>query len=91
MFPAKKDKTLNFGRPHLRGTPHFEPPIFVRFIFIYNIYPFRKFDTSASNDLKVQNFGGPVSGKSPTLVTISFVKFYLFLIFTYTENFVCLA
>ena len=58
--------------------------------FISNIYPIRKTDTSISNG-EVQNFGGPVSEEPLVLVNPIFVKFYLFFIFTYCENFVGLA
>ena len=54
------------------------------------IYLFQKFDPTSSNDLKAQNFGGPVSGESPILVTPNFVRFYLFFVFAYSEKFMCL-
>ena len=41
--------------------------------------------------LKTWNLGGPVGGRPPILIPPIFVKFYLFLIFAYSENFICLA
>ena len=39
-----------------------------------------------------QKFGGPVlKGGGPILVSPNFVKFYLFFILTYPENFMCPA
>ena len=40
-------------------TPIVAPPVFVRFrLFLISTYS-KKFDPSGSNDLKLQNFGGP--------------------------------
>ena len=59
----KKLKTLNFVRHYLGGFPIFESPLFVKFILFFDIHSFQKFDTFASNGLKVQNFDDPVSGE----------------------------
>ena len=58
---------------------------------MFSIYLFRKFDPSSSNDLKVQNFGSHISGKSSILVSPNFVRFYFFVMFAYSENFMCLT
>ena len=82
---------MNFGGPRLRKIPHFEPPNFCWVYFIFYIYPFQKLGPSSCNGLKVQIFGGLVSGGSLILVPPNFVKFHLFFIFAYPKNFMCLA
>ena len=71
----KRLKRLNFEESRLGRTPHFLIPFFVRFsLFLICTYC-DKLDTSASNGLTVQNFGGPVSKEPPILVTPNLVKF----------------
>ena len=59
MFSAYKVKTLNFRRSHLGGLPIFEHSFFVRFdLFLISTHS----ENVVHLPLKVQNFGGPVSG-----------------------------
>ena len=59
----------------------------VKFTLCFNIYSFRKFDPSRSNErFKVQKFGAPFEG-APILVFLNFCQIYLFFIVAYAENF----
>ena len=62
-FQLKRLKSLNFGGP-VWG--YAAPPIFVRFGLFY--LPFRRFNPSSSNSLKIQKFGEPRLRKIPKVV-----------------------
>ena len=62
-FQLKRLKNLSFGGP-VWG--YASPPIFVRFGLFY--LPFRRFNPSSSNSLKIQNFGEPRLRKIPKVV-----------------------
>ena len=52
-------KMFEFLRARLEGKPHRGAPNFCKVSFIFNTNPFRKFDPSSYNGLKVQKIGGP--------------------------------
>ena len=56
--------------PVWRETAIVAPPIFAWFLFIFNIYPFRKFDPSGSNDLKFKILLHPIEGDSLNLAAL---------------------
>ena len=67
MCQAQKVKKFEFWRARSGGNPHRGTPNFCFVEFIFNIYPFRKFDPSSCNGVKVQSFGGPDWGGSLNL------------------------
>ena len=55
MYLAEKDKNFAFWRAQSGKAPIKPLPIFVYVKFIFNTYPFRKFDPSICSGVKVQN------------------------------------
>ena len=67
-------KNLNFGGSVWEGKSYCGTPNFCYVCLIFIIYPFRKFNLSSSNSLKVEHFGEPDLGGFPKPGTPDFSR-----------------
>ena len=80
-------KTVEFRRPRLVGTSFgLVPQNLVKFSFCF-IFTYLKISCVQLKRLKSLNFGGPCLGGTPILKTPIFVRFSVFLIYTYFKKF----
>ena len=86
----KRLKSLNFGGPRLGQAPILEPPTLVGLVY-FSYLPIRKFGSSCCNGLMFKILVPLFWGAPPLSVPPNFAKYYLFFMFTYLENFMCLA
>ena len=89
MCLAYTSKKCEFWRPHLRGTPLWYSQILSNFIFSY--LPILKNFISPGWVVKFWVLASLFEEDSFILVPQNFVNFYLYFIFAYPENLMCLS